>query len=552
MNVRMFHWTIKRRLFALTLCGLIFVAAVSLVGYWAIKSVQKTAIQVGATGRAMLNHEQAAVFNDLTQADLASILKSKGDEQQSIVQNLALHSKMLAEHLATARTLVSDPALQLTLEEERQLLDAYIKENAKLGELISRNSEGAAEQQDICLSLYGKLQQELVYSGDEVEKGANAAEVAAAHEAVRATQAMFAMCGLSLLLLLTVATGISVSISRPLDSFAKGFRAMTEANDLTSRVDQERRDEIGQLGECLNSFLDKVHSILTQIARTAENVATASHEMNQTSDRIVQTSEETSGRALLVSSATARVSASLQTVATGAEEIGANIREIAASAAKAANVATSAVKVAESSSEAVSRLGASSTEIGKVIAVITTIAQQTNLLALNATIEAARAGEAGKGFAVVAQEVKELAKQTAKATEDIRQKIASIQADTRAAVDAITSVSGVINQVNDISNTIATAVEEQNATTNEMSRNVTEAANGSRVISSNVSGVAESLHGTSDDAAETQDASERLVVLSAELRDLVGKFKINAGASSSEVDADLPPTSDQRAHHATA
>jgi methyl-accepting chemotaxis protein len=551
MNLRRFHWTIKQRLFALTLCGLMFVAAVSLVGYWAIKSVQKTAVQVGASGRAMLNHQQAAVFNDLTQADLASILKSKGDEQQSIVQNLALHSKMLAEHLATARTLVSDPALQLTLEEERQLLDAYMKENAKLGEMIARNSEGAAQQQDICLNLYGKLQQELVYSGDEVEKGANAAETEAAHEAVRATRVMFAMCGLSLLLLLTVATGITVSISRPLDSLAKTFKAMTEANDLTSRVDQERRDEIGQLGKCLNSFLDKMHHMLTQIARTAENVARASNEMNATSHRIRKTSEETSGRAKLVSDATARVSENLQTVATGSEEMGASIQEIAKSATEAANVATSAVKVAESSSHAVSRLGASSSQIGQVIEVITRIAQQTNLLALNATIEAARAGEAGKGFAVVAQEVKELAKQTAKATEDISQKIASIQSDTKAAVDAITSVSGVINQVNDISGVIATAVEEQNATTNEMSRNVTEAANGSSEISSNISGVAEAAHGTTADAAETQKASQQLVELSAELRDLVGKFKINAAGAGPDAIVG-PPTSNSQARHATA
>jgi methyl-accepting chemotaxis protein len=205
-----------------------------------------------------------------------------------------------------------------------------------------------------------------------------------------------------------------------------------------------------------------------------------------------------------------------------------SIKDIAKNATEAARVAVSAVKVAESTTTTVSKLGESSVEIGQVIKVITSIAQQTNLLALNATIEAARAGEAGKGFAVVANEVKELAKETAKATEDISRKIEAIQANTKAAVDAIASISGAINQVNDISGTIASAVEEQNATTNEMSRNVNEAAQGSGQISSNITGVANAAQSTTYGAAETQKASQQLVEMSAQLRKLVGQFKINS------------------------
>jgi methyl-accepting chemotaxis protein len=178
----------------------------------------------------------------------------------------------------------------------------------------------------------------------------------------------------------------------------------------------------------------------------------------------------------------------------------------------------------------VGKLGESSIEIGQVIKVITSIAQQTNLLALNATIEAARAGEAGKGFAVVANEVKELAKETAKATEDISRKIEAIQTDTKAAVEAIGTISGVIHQINDISSTIATAVEEQNATTNEMSRNVSEAAQGSGEITSNIAGVAQAAESTSRGAGDTQKASQQLVETSAELRRLVEQFKINNGS----------------------
>ena len=211
--------------------------------------------------------------------------------------------------------------------------------------------------------------------------------------------------------------------------------------------------------------------------------------------------------------------------------MGASIKEIAKNATEAAKIATGAVKVAEDTTVTVSKLGDSSTEIGQVIKVITSIAQQTNLLALNATIEAARAGEAGKGFAVVANEVKELAKETAKATEDISRKIEAIQTDTKAAVDAIASISGVIHQINDISSTIATAVEEQNATTNEMSRNVSEAAHGSGEITSNINGVAEAAQGTTHGATDTQKASQQLVETSTQLRRLVEQFKINASGN---------------------
>jgi len=216
-------------------------------------------------------------------------------------------------------------------------------------------------------------------------------------------------------------------------------------------------------------------------------------------------------------------------VATATEEMSASIKEIAKSATEAAKIATSAVRTAESTNATVGKLGESSAEIGQVIKVITSIAQQTNLLALNATIEAARAGEAGKGFAVVANEVKELAKETAKATEDISRKIEAIQGDTKGAVEAIGQITTIINQLNDISNTIASAVEEQTATTNEITRNVGEAAKGSSQIVENIVSVATAAKSTTEGATNTQVAAQELARMAAELQRLVGQFKFDEG-----------------------
>ena len=326
---------------------------------------------------------------------------------------------------------------------------------------------------------------------------------------------------------------VAIYLSRGIAGATQSVLVQAEAiaaGDLTrDDLKVRSRDELGDLTTAVNKMSTSLKRMILAITENAVRVASASEELNATSQQITANSEETSAQADVVSKAAQTVSQNLQTVATGAEEMGASIKEIAKNATEAARVATAAVKVAETTTATVSKLGDSSTEIGQVIKVITSIAQQTNLLALNATIEAARAGEAGKGFAVVANEVKELAKETAKATEDISRKIEAIQTDTKAAVDAIASISGVINQINDISGTIATAVEEQNATTNEMSRNVSEAANGSNEITSNVAGVAEAAQSTSHGATETQKASQQLLETSAELRRLVEQFKVNAG-----------------------
>ena len=294
--------------------------------------------------------------------------------------------------------------------------------------------------------------------------------------------------------------------------------------DLTQECEVTGEDAMGQVGEGLAAFLGNLRQSISGIGENAQTLASSSEELEAVSQQMTSNAEETAAQADVVSAAAEEVTKNVQTVATGTEELSASISEIAQNATEAAQVATNAVTVAEATNTTVAKLGDSSAEIGQVVKVITSIAQQTNLLALNATIEAARAGEAGKGFAVVANEVKELAKETAKATEDIGQKIDAIQSDTQAAVEAIGEIGGIINQIHDIQNTIAGAVEEQTATTNEMARSVTEAATGSGEIAENIGAVATAAQDTKGGASNSQEASQELARMAAELQKLVGQF----------------------------
>ncbi len=302
---------------------------------------------------------------------------------------------------------------------------------------------------------------------------------------------------------------IQASYNPIFDLNGKPFKVVKYATDVTGQV--KRREEL--------------QILLQKVANNSTSMSAAAEELTALSTQMSANAEETSAQANVVSAASEQVSKNVQTVATSAEEMTASIKEIAKNAAEAARVATGAVKVAERTNATITKLGDSSTEIGKVIKVITCIAQQTNLLALNATIEAARAGEAGKGFAVVANEVKELAKETAKATEDISQKIEAIRSDTKDSVEAIAQISTIINQINDISNTIASAVEEQTATTNEMTRNISEAAKGSSEIAQNITGVATAARSTTEGATNTSKAATDLSKMSNELQQAVSAFK---------------------------
>jgi methyl-accepting chemotaxis protein len=271
-------------------------------------------------------------------------------------------------------------------------------------------------------------------------------------------------------------------------------------------------------------------TLIEDLGNAASQLASSSEELLASSESMSSNAEETSAQSNMAASASDEVSGGIQTVATNMEEMTASIKEITKNTNEASNKSNEAMDMSNDANTIIQALGESSLDIGNVIKVITSIAQQTNLLALNATIEAARAGEAGKGFAVVANEIKELAKQTATATatatEDISRKIEAIQKDSQSAVTSIGSVSEVIAQLNGIAGNIASAMEEQAATTNEVARVVADSTTGVQQISENIQQVSGAAEQTGKGATELQTAAKGLNKLAANLNELVERVKV--------------------------
>jgi len=273
-----------------------------------------------------------------------------------------------------------------------------------------------------------------------------------------------------------------------------------------------------------HAMSDQMRRILAEVAVQAQTLAAAAEELTATSRQMSAAAQQTSAQLDVASATSERITANVHTVVSATEQMNLSVREIARQTSDAAAVAASAITAAEITNSRVSKLAESSVGIGRVTKVINAIAAQTNLLALNATIEAARAGEAGKGFAIVANEVKELAKATANATEEITQKIEAIQTDTRAAAESIDKITSIVKQIDMISSSIAGAVEEQTTTTTEMVRNLSEASKGTSDVSENVKAVAEAAHGTSQGADNTQTAADEVARMAEELKGIVSQF----------------------------
>jgi len=342
---------------------------------------------------------------------------------------------------------------------------------------------------------------------------------------------------------------------KPISKVVEGLKDIAEGEgDLTTRLEIKSDDEVGELARWFNTFIDKLQGIIKDISGNAETLSKSSSDLSDLSSQMSTGTDKMSGKSNTVSTAAEEMSSNMTSVsaameeasinigmvATAVEQMTSTINEIAQNSEKARNVTADAVSQAQNASNSINKLGLAAKEIGKVTETITEISEQTNLLALNATIEAARAGDAGKGFAVVANEIKELAKQAADATGEIREKIEGIQGSTDGTVTEIENISNVINNVNDVVSTIASAVEEQSLTTRDIATNVAQASQGIQDVNKNVAQSSTVSRDIATDISEVnQEASEMsnsgsqvnlsatdLSSLAGQLTKLVGQFKV--------------------------
>jgi methyl-accepting chemotaxis protein len=359
---------------------------------------------------------------------------------------------------------------------------------------------------------------------------------------------------------LLVITGVAITligkrITRPIISASDMLKDIAHGKgDLTRRLTVDSRDEVGEMANWFNTFIENIQRIIGSVQENARQVNESSSELNAIAGQMSAGADQTSEKANTVAAASEEMSANMNSVAaameeaatnvgmvaSAAEEMTATINEIAQNTEKARGITGDAVDQAANASSQVAELGAAAQEIGKVIETITEISEQVNLLALNATIEAARAGEAGKGFAVVANEIKELARQTAEATGEIKARVESIQTSTEGTVTEIGNITHVVDEVNEIVSTIATAVEEQSVTTNEIATNVSQAAQGIEEVNQNVAqsssvtteiskDISEVTHAANEISTSSSQISlsaESLSRLAEQLNEMVGRFKV--------------------------
>jgi len=371
----------------------------------------------------------------------------------------------------------------------------------------------------------------------------------------RTVISLLAVTGIGIVVGILLSLLLGRGITRPLNKAAEGLKDIAEGEgDLTTRLNAESKDEVGELARWFNVFIEKLQTIIKDIAENTDTVNNSSTELSAISQQMSSGAEDASSKTNSVASATEEMSSNMgsiaatmeqtstnvEMVAASAEQMAATINEIAQNSEKARSVTGGAVTMAKSSSDRVEGLGQAAQEISKVTSTITEISEQTNLLALNATIEAARAGEAGKGFAVVANEIKELAKQTAEATDEIRNRIQSIQDSISGTITDIEQVPKVINDVDEIVSTIATAVEEQSTTTREIATNVAQASQGIQEVTENVTQSSNVIGEIAGEVSEVNRATGEMANSSSQinmsanelskvadqLKSMVGQFKV--------------------------
>jgi methyl-accepting chemotaxis protein len=554
--------SLRKTLFLVGLAGTVTSLTVALTGLRGVQHVQQSVVRISQSALATPVHMDGDQMHDAVRGDVIDASNAADEKaREQALKGLEEHSSKFRDDLNKLQDMPLPENIKAALARERALVLEYL-DAAQKTSAIKDKAKGK-EAQEAFEKKFKEVEEEMAGVTGLMEKETTETRDEAAHTSSSALTTVMLVCLIGLVITVVATSLLARAIIQSLKNIAGTARAVA-AGDLSNQVAiSGRTDEIGDLEHAFRALVDynrtiagacealghgdftvsvpprtekdllarnftqavaNVRQTVLEMAGTATSLSSAAEELFATSEQMSGSAQEAATQADAVSSAARQISGDIQTLAGGAEEMTTSIREISQNAQKAAKVAGDGVQFTSEANDKISRLGNSSEDIGKVIKVITTIAEQTHLLALNATIEAARAGAAGKGFAVVANEVKELAKETAKATEDISRKIEAIQSETRAAIHGIGEISRTIAEIHQIQGSIAAAVEEQTATAQEMSRNTKDVSSGNQAIASNISGVAQAATSTNEGAESTRQAAGELSRLASTLQGLVQQF----------------------------
>jgi methyl-accepting chemotaxis protein len=515
------------KLAALVMAGALALAVFAVISVQALNGTGETADELLASAEATEDVLLADMMHDAVRADVLQALLSGG--QGALYEGAVAD---LADHSANFRAIIDEaladrlsPEVVGAIETVQPAVEQYLVSAEQIVSTAAIDPSSARAAYPDIADAFGALEEELPKMGDAVSAFAETAAENSSGQRTTAITLSLIVAAAGVLVLALLGWIVTTSVVRPLKKVGTVLDQLADG-DLRGNPGVLSKDEVGRMAASLEASMANMRAVMTAIGDSSTTLASATEELSASAQNMSRLADESSAQSEIVASAAGQVSNNVQTVSAGSEQMSASIREIAQNASEVSHVAAQAVEVADTTTQTVAKLGESSLEIASVVKVITSIAEQTNLLALNATIEAARAGEAGKGFAVVANEVKELAQEAARASDDITRRVAAIQGDTEAAVGSIGRIAEVVHTMNDHQLTIATAVDQQAATTRELTRSVAVAADGAGSVSTTLTTVSADARDSASDVDRARAAALELDGLSRELTRLLGVFTV--------------------------
>jgi methyl-accepting chemotaxis protein len=554
--------TIGKRFLIAGVIAIIALAAVSVLGVWGTREAVKGSVQINTISTAIRNHMEADMMHDALRGDVLYALREgkagNKDSQAGITTSLTDHVKNFEEHIEANKALELPAEARQALDDIGPALPTYIEAAQKMTAQAFTDNYAAQRAFDDFIKVFEALEEKMGATSDAIQHSAEVIQADVDSKTRTIFTLLAVVITLSVVAVVGVLTLTARSVVRPVKAMTSAMGSLA-AGDLSTEIPgRDRKDELGAMAgalavlkensvraQQLSGEQNEVHvtqrkraealehlcrDFDAEMAKVLGDVTTSLQTMQGAVGSMAKSAEQTAGEANHANEASAQTASSVGSVANATGELSNTINDITRQVAQSNQIAGQAATQARQTNEQIKGLAIAAEKVGAIVQLINAIAGQTNLLALNATIEAARAGEAGKGFAVVASEVKNLASQTAKATEEIASHVGAIQNETQRSVSAIQSVAAIIEQINQITASVATAVEQQGAATQEIVRSVDQASGGTREVTESINTVVGAAGESRNAAARLTDVTSALSTQSQSLRAGVERFLANVKA----------------------